>query len=294
MLADDGRVVLMDFGTGLEVEVSRDAAPAGTPLYLAPELFAGGSATEASDLYSLGVLLFRMVAGMYPVKADDVRGLREAHARDERLRLRDVRSDVPARLARVVDRLLDSDPARRGGGANALALELSTIRRGRLGNPWAQAAMVAAGLTIITGLAWATRSDPPVIAVPGPVVDPAAQQAYLMARGLIEKRGIENARRAAALFEEVIRLDPSNARAWAGRANAYGELSMTYDGMPLDEALPILRESALHAIKLDRTLAEAHAAMGLLHTRDFNWDASVAAYRRALEFDPALSQAATA
>ena len=53
ILADDGREMLMDFGTGLEAAAGQ-SAPAGTPLYLAPELFAGQPATVRSDVYSLG------------------------------------------------------------------------------------------------------------------------------------------------------------------------------------------------------------------------------------------------
>src|SRR4029453_13033298 len=68
MLASNGRAVLMDFGTGREFG-GASAAPnslAGTPLYLAPELLRGANATVQSDIYSLGVLLYRMVFGTYP------------------------------------------------------------------------------------------------------------------------------------------------------------------------------------------------------------------------------------
>ena len=56
MLADDGRVVLMDFGAGRDVRHA-GLDMAGTPLYLAPEVARGGPASPQSDIYSLGVLL---------------------------------------------------------------------------------------------------------------------------------------------------------------------------------------------------------------------------------------------
>ena len=63
-----GRIVLMDFGAG-EIRRERSGAgPAGTPLYLAPELFDGTPATIASDIYSMGVLLFHLVTARYPVE----------------------------------------------------------------------------------------------------------------------------------------------------------------------------------------------------------------------------------
>ena len=67
MRADDGRIVLMDFGTGRELATAAASDLAGTPLYLAPELFAGEPATVQSDVYSLGVLLYHLLTGTYPV-----------------------------------------------------------------------------------------------------------------------------------------------------------------------------------------------------------------------------------
>src|SRR5688500_5498384 len=60
MREDGGRIVLMDLGTGRESGGPTDpsADMAGTPLYLAPEIFAGGSASVRTDIYGLGVLLY--------------------------------------------------------------------------------------------------------------------------------------------------------------------------------------------------------------------------------------------
>ncbi len=80
--ADDGRVVLMDFGTGLEAAAGA-SAPAGTPLYLAPELFAGQPATVRSDVYSLGVLLYHLLTGTYPVTGKSLHDVRLAHERGD-------------------------------------------------------------------------------------------------------------------------------------------------------------------------------------------------------------------
>ena len=66
---EGGRLVLMDFGTGLlldDDEAVRASPVAGTPLYLSPEVLAGSDASPQSDIYSLGVLLFHLVTGSYP------------------------------------------------------------------------------------------------------------------------------------------------------------------------------------------------------------------------------------
>ena len=65
-----GRIVLMDFGAGqlLEGPRNQDERAIGTPSYMAPEVLAGGRATARSDLYSLGILLYYLVTGTFPVE----------------------------------------------------------------------------------------------------------------------------------------------------------------------------------------------------------------------------------
>jgi TolB-like protein/Tfp pilus assembly protein PilF len=109
-----GRTVLMDFGTGEELKGHTGSAKiAGTPLYLAPEVFAGQTASVQSDLYSLGVLLFHLVTGQFPVTAGSIDQLARAHERRDGRKLRDLRPDLPAPFVAVVERALQPDPAAR-------------------------------------------------------------------------------------------------------------------------------------------------------------------------------------
>lgn len=130
MQASDGRVVLMDFGTGREF--ADDSAPdaAGTPLYLAPELFSGKSATVQSDVYSLGVLLFRLVTGAYPVYAGSIGELRRAHQSGQRVRVREAMPSVSAGLARAIERAIDPVPERRWPDAESFGASLLKVRPG--------------------------------------------------------------------------------------------------------------------------------------------------------------------
>ena len=127
---DSGRSVLMDFGAGEEIGTSR-ARLAGTPLYIAPEVLAGGSATVASDVYALGVLLFYAVTGAFPVQAGSLEELRQAHESDARRELRRVNPKVPAAFARVVERALSADPAARYPTAAAMEADLRRVARGQ-------------------------------------------------------------------------------------------------------------------------------------------------------------------
>ena len=114
MREGSGRIVLMDFGAGeLRTERSGPGTAAGTPLYLAPELFAGGPATIASDVYSMGVLLFHLVTMRYPVEGATLEQIAAAQVRRERHHLGELRPDLPDSFSTIVERALDRDPARR-------------------------------------------------------------------------------------------------------------------------------------------------------------------------------------
>src|SRR5271168_4415169 len=66
MREEGGRILLMDFG--LSALEQRQNNFAGTPNYMAPELFQNGKSTVASDIYAMGVLLYYLLAGAYPAK----------------------------------------------------------------------------------------------------------------------------------------------------------------------------------------------------------------------------------
>lgn len=86
-----------------------------------------------------------------------------------------------------------------------------------------------------------------------------------------------------------MRKTPSYAPAYAGLAHAYAYWSQNYFGISFDEGLSLMRPAAQKALQLDPLLAEAHAAMGHLYSRERNWDKAVAEFRRALELNPSLT-----
>ena len=115
MREEGGRTVLMDFGSGSE-QMDGAASPkdiAGTPLYLAPEVFERQAASRASDVYSLGVLLYHMVTGSYPVDGADRTEIRRGHQTQKRSRLRDSRPDLANGFVHAVERALSPDPRQR-------------------------------------------------------------------------------------------------------------------------------------------------------------------------------------
>ena len=154
-----GRTVLMDFGAGTELSTGSQKPhdTAGTPVYLAPELFDGRPATRASDVYSLGVLLYRMVTDQFPVDGKDRSQIERAHREGRVKRLRDVRPDLPSGFIQTVERALSPDPAARPQTAGELEAAL-------IGNAppvapewswWQRAAAVAAVIVLVAvPVAW--------------------------------------------------------------------------------------------------------------------------------------------
>ncbi len=128
----DGRLVLMDFGAGEILGKPRAGAAAGTPLYLAPELLHGAVASRSSDIYALGVLLFFLVSRKFPVQATTWDELIAAHQRHERVRLEDVRPDMPAAFVDVVERALRTDPAHRFASAGEMLAAMRGLDSGPL------------------------------------------------------------------------------------------------------------------------------------------------------------------
>jgi serine/threonine-protein kinase len=120
-----GRIVLMDFGAGRQAERMNASDVAGTPLYLAPEVLEGAPHTPRSDLYGLGVLLYFLVTGTFPVEAVTLDELRSAHKAGHMARLRDVRPGLPDRFIQLVERALAPEPSDRIASAGEFEAELS-------------------------------------------------------------------------------------------------------------------------------------------------------------------------
>lgn len=120
-----GRVVLMDLGAGRLAPEYRDADEvsdvAGTPRYMAPELFKSGTAaTIASDIYSFGILLYFLVTGRFPIEGRTLGELKHAHESGKSTPLREARKGLPAAFVDVVSRAIDRNPAKRPESAVAV------------------------------------------------------------------------------------------------------------------------------------------------------------------------------
>jgi predicted Ser/Thr protein kinase len=156
MRDDTGRVVLMDFGTGRMADhPSLVGDRAGTPLYMAPEVLDGEPASASSDVYSLGVLLYYLVTGQYPVDARTIDQLREAHAQRRHRWLSERRPDLQVAFMQVVEKAIALDVDERYANPSELLAALGALRVGphpwvwRIAKPVIAIAGVIIGMTLL-------------------------------------------------------------------------------------------------------------------------------------------------
>jgi tetratricopeptide (TPR) repeat protein len=117
LVAKDGRVVLLDFGLAAELAAdglhrSTKTHVLGTVAYMSPEQAMGRPVSSASDLYSVGVMLFEALTGRLPFEGDAVQMLVDKRTK-EPPRAAAVASDVPADLDALCAELLSRDPSKR-------------------------------------------------------------------------------------------------------------------------------------------------------------------------------------
>ncbi|WP_241758993.1 bifunctional serine/threonine-protein kinase/formylglycine-generating enzyme family protein [Pyxidicoccus parkwayensis] len=133
LVTDDGVVKLLDFGLAEYFDLSTNAVPsrpnarAGTPRYMAPELFRGEPASPQSDMYSLGVTLYELCTGDVPPGAP-ARLTDSAPAR-EAVNPLPLTPDIDPELATLIRHCLATDPAERPGSADLLREALERLEQ---------------------------------------------------------------------------------------------------------------------------------------------------------------------
>lgn len=150
LLGEDGTAKVADFGTAQSGEPAGDGqgptAPdviLGTPAYLAPERAEGAPATPASDVFSVGVLLYEALTGVLPFPGADPSAMADAARKGRFAPLEARRPDVSRAVSRAVGRALSADRSARFDTAESMAVALGVAPPGALGRSTTRLAAVS-------------------------------------------------------------------------------------------------------------------------------------------------------
>ena len=132
-------------------------------------------------------------------------------------------------------------------------------------------------------LAPSARDDSPRM----PTQNLAAYTEYLRGLKNADIESVDSLNAAIENFEKATELDPAFALAYVGLADAYLTLgAYFYGGLKVDESVALAEPPLMHALKLDGTLVEAQASLGMLRQQQGNWQAAEQAYDKAIALRP--------
>ena len=132
LVTRDSRVKVTDFGIARalsEISLHDDSIVWGTPQYFSPEQAAGKRPTPASDVYSIGVIMFEMLTGRLPFEAESHTALAVKHMQDEPPPVTQYNPAVPPQLEQIIAKVLSKEPAGRYRTADQLGRVLSSYRQ---------------------------------------------------------------------------------------------------------------------------------------------------------------------
>ena len=128
MLLEDGRIKVTDFGIALVVDASktRSGIVLGTPSYMSPEQVAGETLDGRSDLFSLGIILYELIAGAKPFNGDTISTILHAISNKAHPPFSGLKRDIPACCQAIIDKLLAKELDERFDSAVLLSKEIES------------------------------------------------------------------------------------------------------------------------------------------------------------------------
>jgi serine/threonine-protein kinase len=154
LLDADGRPKLADFGVARLEEgtrMTRTGTQVGTPYYMAPEAWGGKPLDAQADIWSLGIMLFEMLAGQVPFTGDTPLAVMSQVSTAPLPNLRKLRSDTPMGLINVIKRMLSRDKKRRYATMREVAVDLEREKQKTTTKPKSTADKPKRGRPVFTG-----------------------------------------------------------------------------------------------------------------------------------------------
>jgi serine/threonine-protein kinase len=265
LIGANGQVKVADFGIARamnapsENNLTQVGSVMGTATYFSPEQAQGAQPDPRSDLYSLGIVLYEMVAGKPPFSGENPVSIAYKQVHDLPQPLNQIVADVPRPFEAIVAKLLAKDPNMRYANAEALRDDL---RRYRSGEPVLALATVAGAVAppLRTGdtgsAANVTRAMPRTTAQP-------AQATTVMARSAVmppQQRESRNNWYGVAAFVALLLLVAGGIVLFNVLKNDEKPTTFPLEdvvGLPLDEATTKLEDAGLAFNKIELPTPEA-------------------------------------
>jgi len=143
MVTRDGQVKILDFGVAKlasETGLTQSGAVVGTTAYMSPEQILGEAVDHRTDIWSLGVVLYEMLAGRLPFQREDERAFAHAILHTQPRPIGSMRQDVPPQLEWILGKALQKEPADRYQNVNEIPVDLRALLH----------SMLATGTTVVT------------------------------------------------------------------------------------------------------------------------------------------------
>ena len=146
MISEDRTVKVADFGLARiqgegeseTLSLTQTGITMGTPLYMSPEQVEGADLDPRSDIYSLGVTCYHLLAGRPPFEGETALSVAVAHVKTQPERLENHRQDLPEGLCRMIHKMLAKQPEQRYQSTSELLRELRTLQTEDADEAWAE------------------------------------------------------------------------------------------------------------------------------------------------------------
>ncbi len=319
-----GRARLVDFGLARDesakTQLTRTGEVLGTPAYLAPEQADGDPRSQGphTDVYALGAVLYRALAGRPPFEASSMPELLYLVLEHAPLAPSQLAPDVPRRLEAIALRCLAKDPAKRPGSAGEVADEIGRFLEGAAAPRRAWKVVLLLGALALGATLVLRRKEPDPVARAPARIDPVKPgagapdpgDAAAWATRAEARRKAGDLERALADCARGLELDPRSPYLLATKASILLDLgrldeAISHDdrALAVDDRIAALwhnrgvargrkgdLDGALadltHALDLDASLIKTWVERGIVRETKGDVDGAQGDFRRAIELDP--------
>jgi Tfp pilus assembly protein PilF len=279
ILLHEGEAMLMDFGIALAVReaggerLTETGLSVGTPHYMSPEQATAERQLDArSDVYSLGAVLYEMLAGEPPFTGATGQAVIAKMMTERPTRLRTVRDTVPEGVDAAVARALAKVPADRFPSAAAFAAALRNLEPApasrpswSLGRHWRAVLAAGALAALVFLLAWQLGTSR--LGPERPRGDPEVSALYQRGVHAFERRTAAGTVEALRNFSAVLQRDSTYAPAWTGLSKTLQRAYFRYfplPGISRDSMTPLAVFAVERALAADPKRADAWVAQAMV------------------------------